>query len=222
MTLRLDPDGAEHYPALVPPADMPAFHRLGERIGTGTAGRRLAASAALARLTGPDSAACRLAARILGSKARAVRAVLFDKTAANNWPLGWHQDRTICVTARAEVAGFGPFTVKQGLLHVQPPVDLLSRMITLRAHLDPCGPGNAPLRVAPGSHLSGLVPSADIAAEVARRGEATCLADTGDVWAYRTLILHASGRAAEPSRRRVLQVDFAAEDLPAPLSWAGL
>jgi hypothetical protein len=40
--------------------------------------------------------------------ARAVRAILFDKTPENNWALGWHQDRTIAVAARRDAAGYGP------------------------------------------------------------------------------------------------------------------
>ena len=66
-----------------------------------------------------------------------MRAILFDKTPATNWSLGWHQDRTIAVAKRADVNGFGPWTVKSGLLHVAPPFDILVRMVTLRVHLDP-------------------------------------------------------------------------------------
>jgi signal transduction histidine kinase len=46
-----------------------------------------------------------------------------------------------------------------------------------------------------------------------------CLADAGDVWVYRTPILHASDRAANGRRRRVLQVDYSGDDLPDGLSW---
>lgn len=68
---------------------------------------------------------------------RPVRALLFDKTDGGNWALAWHQDRTIEVAERCEVAGFGPWTVKQGRVHVAPPVSLLERMVTVRLHLDP-------------------------------------------------------------------------------------
>jgi len=49
-----------------------------------------------------------VAAAVLGNDARPVRAILFDKTAVTNWALPWHQDRTIAVCQRVEVAGFGP------------------------------------------------------------------------------------------------------------------
>ena len=38
----------------------------------------------------------------------AVRAILFDKTGDANWTVPWHQDRSIAVATRIDVAGFGP------------------------------------------------------------------------------------------------------------------
>jgi len=151
---------------------------------------------------------------------RPVRALLFDKTDTANWALAWHQDRTIEVAERREVAGFGPWTVKQGRVHVAPPVALLDRMVTVRFHLDPVDAENAPLLVAPGSHREGLIPEASIEAVVARCGEATCLAGAGSVWLYRTLILHGSARARPGRHRRVLQIDLSDDALPGGLQWA--
>ena len=157
---------------------------------------------------------------VIGSAARPVRALLFDKRDVNNWALGWHQDRTIEVAERVDVTGYGPWTVKQGRLHVSPPIDVLETMLTVRLHLDPVGPDNAPLEVAPGSHRLGLVWEDAIPDVVALCGTATCLAEAGSVWFYATLILHASARSAPGLRRRVLQMDFAATDLPGGLRWA--
>lgn len=47
-------------------------------------------------------------------------------------------------------------------------------------------------------------------------------AHAGDIWAYATPILHASDAALDPKARRVLQVDYAAFDLPGGLEWSGL
>ncbi len=151
---------------------------------------------------------------------RPVRALLFDKADGANWALAWHQDRTIEVAERREVAGFGPWTVKQGRVHVAPPVSLLERMVTVRFHLDPVDADNAPLIVAPGSHRLGLIPEPSIEAVVARPGEAMCLAEAGSVWLYRTLILHASARSRPGRHRRVLQIDLSADELPGGLRWA--
>ena len=48
-----------------------------------------------------------VAAHYLGGAARPVRAILFDKTGAANWGLGWHQDRTIAIAARRDLPGYG-------------------------------------------------------------------------------------------------------------------
>ena len=42
---------------------------------------------------------------------------------------------------RVESPGYGPWTVKAGIAHVRPPIGVLEGMLTLRVHLDDCGPG---------------------------------------------------------------------------------
>jgi hypothetical protein len=186
------------------------------------AGVRIAGLDAVRSLLRPDGTIGTIASRALGAVARPVRAVLFDKNAATNWALGWHQDRTICVRDRIDVAGFGPWTIKSGLQHVEPPFELFAGMVTVRVHLDPVDADNAPLLVAPGSHRAGRVPVDAIAATVRRHGVSACLAGAGDVWLYATPILHASDAAVRPRRRRVLQVDLTAERLPGGLEWLGV
>ena len=150
---------------------------------------------------------------------RPVRILLFDKTEATNWAVPWHQDRTIAVRERHDVVRFESWNVKDGVVHVEPPVGLLARMATLRPHLDDTGDDNGPLDILPGSHRLGRLP----AAEVVRHGrEQTCVrcaAGRGDVLAMRLLTLHRSDRSLRPSRRRVLHVDFSPDDLPTPLLW---
>ncbi len=163
-----------------------------------------------------------IAATLIGAGAHPVRAVLFDKTGHNNWAVAWHQDRTIVVTERHDAPDFGPWSVKQGALHVAPPIAVLERMATFRIHLDPCDASNAPLKAARGSHRLGFVAARDARARAVEHEQITCLAAPGDVWAYSTPILHASERASRPTRRRVLQVDYAVEQLPNGLAWRGV
>lgn len=163
----------------------------------------------------------RIAAALIGDGAVAVRAILFDKTPGMNWSLAWHQDRTIAVRRRVVMPGYGPWSVKQGMQHVEPPFPLIERMATLRIHLDDTPIDNAPLLIAPGSHRLGRIAEADIDETVKRCGVHACLAERGDVWAYSTPILHASAASAQP-HRRVLQVDFTADALPGELEWLGL
>lgn len=163
-----------------------------------------------------------IAATVLGPEARPVRAILFDKTAERNWALGWHQDRTIVVKERLDADGFGPWTIKTGLIQVEPPFEILERMVTLRVHLDAVDANNAPLRIVPGSHRLGRLPEAEIMPAVTTFGERLCLAERGDVWLYATPIVHASLAANPPRRRRVLQVDYSADAAPGPLAWRGV
>ena len=186
------------------------------------AGVRLTRVAALDQVLGCTGAIGARIAQFAGTGARPVRAILFDKSDRVNWSLAWHQDRTIRVRARRAVPGFGPWTVKSGLLHVAPPFDLLERMVTIRIHLDDVPTDNAPLLIAPGSHRFGLVREDRIDAIVAQCGVYACTARAGDIWVYATPILHASDAAATPRRRRVLQVDYAGFDLPGGLEWSGI
>lgn len=220
--LRFDPDGAERFPTALDSAALQALDLAFAALPVERPGIRLIGVEALRPILAADGPVGAVAAEMLGPAAQPVRAVLFDKTAQANWAVGWHQDRTIAVAARADVPCYGPWLIKAGLLHVEPPFSLLAAMVTLRIHLDSVGPKNAPLLVAPGSHRLGRIAEVDIAAAVARCGIATCLAAPGDIWLYATPILHASEAAAQPARRRVLQVDYAACSLPSGLAWLGI
>lgn len=162
------------------------------------------------------------AAAHIGTGARPVRALLFDKRPGGNWALGWHQDRTIEVRERVGTEGFGPWTIKAGRPHVAPPMAVLDRMVTARIHLDPVDADNGPLLVAPGSHRLGAIAEDAVEQVVARCGTAACLAAAGEVWVYATPILHASAASSGDRHRRVLQVDFATDVLPGGLEWAAL
>lgn len=219
--LRLSEHGAEHIPGVLTGC-LSDLRQALVHLPSQHAGVRIHGIRPLRPFLASNSVIGSIAANVLGPSCRAVRAILFDKTPATNWSLAWHQDRTICVQQRIEVDGFGPWTTKGGMQHVAPPFDLLTRMVTLRAHLDDVSATNAPLLVAPGSHAEGRVPVDAIEEVVKRCGTRACIAEAGDVWLYATPILHASEAASKPARRRVLQVDFAADDLPGGLEWLGV
>jgi hypothetical protein len=158
---------------------------------------------------------------VLGSRAFPVRGLLFDKRPEANWKVAWHQDLSIAVRARVEnVPGFGPWSVKAGVQHVQPPVEVLERMLTVRLHLDDCGAENGPLLVLPGSHAAGVMsPQAlrDWRQDVA---PVVCHVPAGGALLMRPLLLHASSASNTPTHRRVIHIEYAAEDLPHTLEWA--
>jgi len=214
-------DGAAHFPDILSMDDLDALRDLADQAIGARPGARLRGARVLDAVLATTGSVGVLAARLTSPAARPVRAVMFDKTPEANWAVAWHQDRTLPVANRVEVEGFGPWSTKDGLLHVAPPFEILARMITLRVHLDSVDGDNAPLRVALGSHRLGRVPAEDAAARAAEYPVITSLAEAGDIWAYATPILHASDRADPPRRRRVLQVDYADFDLPGGLAWIG-
>ncbi len=220
--LRLDRDGAQRIRGALDKATLRDLADLLAEQPADQAGVRLHGVAGLGDYLRFDGVIGSLAAPAMQGQPRAVRAILFDKTATTNWSLGWHQDRVVAVRQRIEVAGFGPWSRKHGALHVAPAFEVLAGMRTLRVHLDPVPETNAPLLIAPGSHALGRISEPDVPRVVAERGVAACLAEAGDVWIYATPILHASRRATAPARRRVLQVDFAVGELAGGLRWLGV
>jgi ectoine hydroxylase-related dioxygenase (phytanoyl-CoA dioxygenase family) len=166
------------------------------------------------------SASVRAAAEaVLGPRCFAVRAILFDKTPEANWKVAWHQDLTIAVRQRRCAVGFTAWSEKQGVVHVQPPVPVLERMLVVRVHLDDCHAENGPLRVLPGSHREGRLDAAAIFRWKARASEVQCVVGQGGLMLMRPLLLHASSEARVAGQRRVLHLEFVADDLPGNLAW---
>ncbi|MBI1840438.1 MAG: phytanoyl-CoA dioxygenase family protein [Verrucomicrobia bacterium] len=166
-----------------------------------------------------DPTILRLIEDLAGEPLTPVRGLLFNKTPNANWAVGWHQDLALALRERRDVEGFGPWSVKAGVPHAHAPAWLLERMITLRFHLDRCTNQEGPLRVVPRSHRQGRMSSSE-AAEWERQPGVTCLAEPGDALAMPPLLLHASHSAAEPTRRRVLHLEYGPAPLPGGLEWA--
>lgn len=168
------------------------------------------------------SAAVRgLVEAVLGADAFAVRGILFDKTPDANWKVAWHQDLTIAVRERRDVDGFGPWSEKTGIAHVQPPAAVLERMVTVRLHLDDCGPENGPVQVIPGSHAAGRLAADAVQRWRSERDAVPTCIPAGGALLMRPLILHASSPATLPAHRRVVHLDFAPDELPGGLEWHG-
>ena len=148
-----------------------------------------------------------------------VRAIYFDKSSETNWLVPWHQDLTLALRARAEVSGFGPWSTKDGIPHVQPPIELLQQMLTVRLHLDAADESNGALRVLPGSHRLGRLSSERVQELRGQQSDFLCAVSAGDALLMRPLLLHASGRSTSTRHRRVLRIEYAAFTLPNELEW---
>jgi hypothetical protein len=158
----------------------------------------------------------------LGRPSFAVRATLFDKTNSANWLVPWHQDLTICVASRIDAEGYGPWSVKAGVVHVQPPVSILENMLSVRIHLDDCTESNGALQVLPGTHNLGRLSAENIATLQKQAAPVHCAVERGAVLIMRPLLLHASSSASNANHRRVIHIDYACSDLPGGLRWYAL
>lgn len=156
---------------------------------------------------------------ILGERAFAVRGILFDKKDGANWKVPWHQDVTIAVRDRIDVDGYGPWSVKQDVLHVQPPASVLEKMLSVRLHLDDCPKANGALRVIPESHEHGKLSQQQIEAQSNQYEGVTCEVRRGGALLMRPLLIHASSAAESLSHRRVIHFDYANIALDGGLQW---
>lgn len=145
---------------------------------------------------------------VLARGAVAIQAIAFDKNAAANWKVTWHQDLMFPFARPVTAAGYAVPSRKAGVDYARPPREVLEALLAVRLHVDDCDDTNGPLRVTPGSHRDGVIKEADIAGRVAAGGEVECLARAGEVVLMRPLLLHASSPAKVPKHRRVLHVVY--------------
>jgi ectoine hydroxylase-related dioxygenase (phytanoyl-CoA dioxygenase family) len=160
------------------------------------------------------------ARELLGEAARPVKLTIFDKTPGSSWKVPWHQDVTIPVREHLNVAGFGPWSVKDGVLHVQAPTAVLEQVLAVRVHLDGAAADNGALRVLPGTHRLGRLSGDEIAALRRELPETVCPVPAGGAMLMSPLLVHASSGSERPSHRRVLHFEYCAAPLPGGLAWA--
>jgi ectoine hydroxylase-related dioxygenase (phytanoyl-CoA dioxygenase family) len=123
--------------------------------GAQRGGRRNLLEIAAMRELAQSETVMTLVRPVLGDGAFPVRGILFDKQDGANWKVPWHQDVTIAVKRHVDADGYGPWSVKEGVQHVQSPSAVLERMVSVRLHLDDCPSSNGALRVIAGSHHMG-------------------------------------------------------------------
>jgi ectoine hydroxylase-related dioxygenase (phytanoyl-CoA dioxygenase family) len=151
-----------------------------------------------------------IAREFLGPSAAPYRATLFDKSSARNWLIPWHQDTALPLRERRDdVAGWGPWSVKSGIVYAHAPASALSRIIALRLHFDDSCHDNGPLRVLPGTHAHGVLSESAIERFVGEAAPVDCLVPRGGIIAMRPLLLHASSKAITDRPRRVLHIEYA-------------
>jgi|SRR5580700_7270102 ectoine hydroxylase-related dioxygenase (phytanoyl-CoA dioxygenase family) len=166
---------------------------------------RNASVATLAR----DSRLIAMAREVLGSAGIPFRATLFDKSPASNWLVVWHQDTALPVRERREVPGWGPWSIKDGVIYSHAPAGALEQVLALRLHLDDSVAENGPLRVLPGTHTLGVLSDEalhDLSTQIAA---VDCPVRRGGILAMRPLVVHASSKSQSNAPRRVLHIEYA-------------
>ena len=155
---------------------------------------------------------------IFGEKYFVVKSIYFDKPETSNWYVAYHQDLTISVDKKLELPGFGPWTTKQSQFAVQPPVNVLENIYTIRIHLDDTDENNGALKVVPKSHAKGIYRPETIDWTV--ETEEICNVEKGGIMLMKPLTLHGSNRTTNGKKRRVIHVEFSDTELPEVLQWS--
>jgi ectoine hydroxylase-related dioxygenase (phytanoyl-CoA dioxygenase family) len=144
----------------------------------------------------------------LGATAIPFRAPLFDKSPASNWLVAWHQDTALPLKEKIETPGWGPWSIKEGMVYSHAPKEALERVLALRIHLDDSTSGNGPLRVLPSTHNDGVLTDFEIQERSSTSRCVECTVATGGVIAMRPLVIHASAKSENDLPRRVLHVEY--------------
>lgn len=160
-----------------------------------------------------------LATTILGPNPQVVRVIYFDKTQDKNWLVTWHQDKTIALSNKIEIAGWGPWSVKDNIHHVQPSLEVLNKMITFRLHLDDANENNGCLKVIPKSHELGILTQKKIIEITATSESYLCKVQAGDLLIMKPHILHSSSKSVNPEHRRVIHIEYSNYELPDKITW---
>lgn len=155
---------------------------------------------------------------IFGNDYFVVKSIYFDKPEQSNWFVAYHQDLTISVDKKSDIEGFGPWTVKQNQFAVQPPLSILEKNFTIRIHLDDTNEKNGALKIISKSHLKGVYRPETI--DWTLESETICNVEKGGIMIIRPLLLHASNRTTNNSKRRVIHIEFSNLSLPNKLQWS--
>lgn len=153
-----------------------------------------------------------------GDNCFVVKSIYFDKPETSNWFVAYHQDLTISVKNKIETQGYLNWTKKQNQFAVQPPLEILENIFTIRIHLDDTTNENGAVKVIEGSHLNGIRRPELI--DKNKEKETVCEVKQGGIMLMKPLTLHSSTRTTNHKRRRVLHIEFSNSKLTENLEWS--
>lgn len=146
-----------------------------------------------------------------------VKSIYFDKPETSNWFVSYHQDLTISVDQKVEIENFSSWTTKHNQFAVQPPLNILENIFTIRIHLDDTNENNGALKVISHSHKKGIYRPETINWKIEK--EAICNVYKGGIMIMKPLLLHSSSRTTNNKRRRVIHIEFSNIELPNMINW---
>lgn len=203
-------------PSVLTPSEVAALRIEVDSMRRGRAGLRHVLGNPAIRRVAEDPRLVALATDLLGAPAQPFKGTLFDKSAATNWLVTWHQDLALPIRSRIDLPGWGPWSAKGGRLYALAPAGVLAGVVALRVHVDDSTTENGPLRVLPDTHRLGRLSEARIA-ELAREVAAVeCVVPAGGVIAMRPLTVHASSKSTSTLPRRVLHLEYASSVVLGP------
>ena len=103
---------------------------------------------------------------------------------------------------------------------MQPPVDVLENMVTIRISLDASDKNNGCLKFLAGSHKMGIIKSTDMLEFTKHKAAIYCETSVGSALVMRPHIVHGSEKAISQKPRRVLHFEYAGYTLPNDIEWA--
>jgi len=149
----------------------------------------------------------------LGENPFPFRATLFDKSPESNWLVVWHQDTALPLRKQREMAGWGPWSVKDNIIYAHAPASALDQVLALRLHLDDSTGDNGSLRVLPSTHKSGVLTDEAISQIAKQLPHVDCFVPRGGVLAMKPLIIHASSKSRVEAPRRVLHIEYSSSSV---------
>ncbi|MFV0201786.1 phytanoyl-CoA dioxygenase family protein [Empedobacter falsenii] len=155
---------------------------------------------------------------LFGKNYFVIKSIYFDKPETSNWYVSYHQDLTISVDKKIELDNFKFWTTKQNQFAVQPPIEILENIYTIRIHLDDTDENNGALKVIEKSHLKKIYRPENFDWKTEK--ETTCNVNKGGIMIMKPLTLHSSSRTTNNKKRRVIHIEFSDTNLPKGLNWS--
>lgn len=147
-----------------------------------------------------------------------VKSIYFDKPETSNWYVPYHQDLTISVDKKIDLENFNFWTKKHNQFAVQPPIEILENIVTIRIHLDKTNEKNGALKIIPTSHSKKIYRPETI--DWSNEKEVICNVEKGGVMLMKPLLLHSSSRTTNNQKRRVVHIELSNFELTNEINWS--